>query len=205
MAKCNNCILDECIESDDCSPFQPGGFSKLWVANICERRLQFAECGGSSYGKVIGITLNPGAMLYTIDFSKQTGLSLDSALAGAGDGYNWTHTAIIPLKDATCVTMGLAEKLVGAEFTFFAQKKSGEIIVVGVGEDGLRVSAGNTQNGRIGTDARLNDRTLTLTDSYYQVPFIADGAPPNDPQALIEYNVAYLNALTNCLYAQYAA
>ena len=198
------CLIDECIQAADCNPFQPGGFSRLWLANLAERTLLFAECGGISYGKVEGITLTPGAMLYTVDFSKETGLLLDSTGATSGAGFTWTHTLTIPLKDFLCTTMGLAEKLVGAELTVFAQRKSGDIVVVGIGEDGLRISAATITNGRLGPDARVNERTLTLSDSYYQVPFIAAGAP-TDPQAQIQFNVDYLNALVNCSYASYIA
>lgn len=198
------CLIDECIQANDCNPFQPGGFSRLWLANLSQRELDFAECGGISYSTVEGITLTPGAMLYTVDFAKETGLLLDSVGARTGVGFTWTHTLTIPLKDFTCVTMGLAEKLIGAELTVFAQRKSGDIIVVGIGEDGLMASAATITNGRLGPDARVNERTLTLSDSYMPATFRAAGAPP-DPQAAIQYNVAYLNALVNCTYAAYIA
>jgi hypothetical protein len=198
MALCTDCVLDACIVSTECTPFQPGGFSKLWLANKCEiSAFTFNTCAGVANGSVKDFTLSPGANLYTVDFSKNTGLLLDSVLAVAGEGYNWTHTLTIPAKDFNCDTMVLLEKLLGGEFVAFAQKKSGDIVVVGVGPDGLRVTAGNATNGRLGTDARLNDRTLVVVDSYRPLGFIATGAPV-DPTLANVFSAAFLDALAPC-------
>ena len=189
MACVTTCLLASCIKSTACKPFQPGGWSKLWLANRCEITASTTgDCGGLTDNVVESITLAVGK-LYTVDFAKGTGLLFDSVLAKNGDSWNWTHTVTIPLQNRACDTLAILETLLGAEITVFALNRAGQVFTAGLlGSEGFQVTAGNMTNGRLGTDAVLNDRTLTLVDSWRPYELIPASGTAE----------AYLDAIATC-------
>lgn len=201
MATCTPCIVSNCITAPvNCRTGAPGGWQKLWFANLCEvETLGFETVLNEPRGRVNSFALAGGSTLKSFGFYKKSGLQLNSEGTDE-NGFRITHTAIVPVVNRDAETLATIREMVGAELVLIGLHRDGRYYIAGIGDEGFELTTWNDAKGRLAADGAVMELTFTLTDIYPQVEFLLNepGTDPADLVARAAYTRSQLQSLEDC-------